>query len=660
MDKRCDLANPITKEFYIISFPILWIRYIRICRMALKTWRLKKVFFPKKDSQRTAGQKCCIHTHHLFPVTDPLPSNPSVVPCLSSAQPTDPLPCFHHVADSSVEKSSNGSDQQMTNSQTCHKTPFENIFPHTLTAGLSDKKPALNKSKQEMSSPVMITEDEGQTATIKDILGVHHTVDSPSGLRIHNTMKMPALLPQRVTDGIVLTNAPPTKQTTPPLQGCANHHDSDQRSTRAKGIQEIIKALGTLKGPMVKIAQMAGMIPGLLPDDCAQALLTLCTNAPPMHGALLGRKMQLEWGKDWQTRFARFDQNPVASASLGQVHRAALHDGTEVAVKVQYPTMKQAVQADLALFKMILRHAWESSHGLDMRDFPHEWEQRLYEELDYGSEIRNISCWRELFKDNPLIHIPFPFPDLTTAHILTMSWSPAQGIETAFHQNQDLRHDLGQKIFWAWYYPFYRAGMLHGDPHMGNMAWSCPQPPTETGLDNKRFYEQNAQLHIFDFGCVRIFSPMFVQGFCHLYQGLLNKNSQLTQQAYAELGFKDLTHPMIMALNDWAHFLLAPFLQDQDCYLDHVSCPKQALDAMHHLENTLKDHGGTTIPPEFLIFDRVAVILGAVLIRLQVKANWHRLMHPLIESFCLTKCRTNQQRLLEECQKNDILYSMMD
>jgi predicted unusual protein kinase regulating ubiquinone biosynthesis (AarF/ABC1/UbiB family) len=419
----------------------------------------------------------------------------------------------------------------------------------------------------------------------------------------------------------------------------------------------MVSFLGALKGPIVKIAQMVGMIPGLLPNDCAQALLTLCTTAPAMHPSLLRRKMQLEWGKDWQTRFAHFDQKAIAAASLGQIHRAELHDGTLVAVKVQYPSMKQAIQGDLALFKMLL-HRWASNNALDMQDFPNEWEQRLHEELDYTCEINHMACWRALFKDDPLIHIPLPFPDLTTEQILTMSWSAAQGIQTAFHENQDLRNDLGKKIFWAWYYPFYHGGMLHGDPHMGNMAWFCPPPSavTETDLNKKQFYEQNAQIHIFDFGCVRIFPPMFVQGFCHLYQGLLNADPELTQQAYTKMGFKDLTPAIIMALNDWAHFLLAPFLQDQECLLEDVSCPKKALDAMKQLEHTLKAYGRTKIPPEFLIFDRVAVILGAVLMRLQVNANWYRLMAPLIQSFCLKKCRTDQKRLLEICKKNDILY----
>ncbi len=698
--------------------PKLWVRYVRIGRMAWKTWKVKSSFLNQSDG---LGNSATIHTTQ--PYTDyPTADHPKSV----GNQSKKPLPCFQSKDGSSRgldgviqnilgdngdidnetsvlnqsssynTMNSDGSDSDgkksidsshtplphQTSSRytrntalhqeppTGHKKPFEKAF----TQNESRKNPVA-KSKCAQGIPIIIPSVERTQTTVKQDgqdFALHSTGGPMADAVVQpKIMETPALSVQwDPCSDIVTPSAYQAQDISPPIQTYAyaetsvisapphtHDHATQENRATAKVMHDIITALGTLKGPMVKMAQMVGMIPGLLPDDCAKALLTLCTTAPPMHPSLLRRKMQLDWGKDWQARFAHFDEKAIAAASLGQIHRATLHDGTLVAVKVQYPAMKQAIQGDLALFKMML-HRWTSGNAVDVQDFPQEWEQRLSEELDYTSEIKHMACWRALFKDDALIHIPLPFPHLTTEQILTMSWSPAQEIQTAFHQNQDLRNDLGKKIFWAWYYPFFHGGMLHGDPHMGNMGWFCPQPSavTETDLDKKRFYEHNAQIHIFDFGCVRLFSPMFVQGFCHLYQGLFNKNPVLTQQAYTELGFKDLTPPMIMALNDWAHFLLAPFLQDQACALDDVSCPKKALDAMNHLESTLKSHGRTKIPPEFLIFDRVAVILGAVLMRLQVKANWHRLMAPLIQSFCLKKCRTDQKRLLEIFKKNDSLY----
>ena len=423
--------------------------------------------------------------------------------------------------------------------------------------------------------------------------------------------------------------------------------------------ETMITALGVLKGPIVKIAQMLGMVPGLLPPKYSDALLTLCTQAPGMHKSLLMRKIQLEWGIQWKDHFTHFDTKPIAAASLGQIHKGELRNGQHVAVKIQYPAMKQAVQGDMALFKMLLQRwgSWERS--LDMRAFSLEWEQRLYEELDYQREIIHMKRWRALFRDFHDIVIPEPVISLSTSHILTMTWLNGHSIQKAFDQHSDVRNDLGKKIFWAWYYPFYQAGMLHGDPHMGNMDWLEKDSPeispsrTEWTMHedcgHKASYALKTspyQLHIFDFGCVRVFPPMFVQAFCHLYQGLRTHNPEITQKAYMAFGFTPLTQPIIEALNAWAHFLLAPFLIDQECYLDDISSPKTAMEAMKRLYSAIDTHGGTRIPPEFLIFDRVAVILGSLLIRLKVKANWHQLMHPLVQSFCLQKCTAEQNRLL--------------
>lgn len=439
------------------------------------------------------------------------------------------------------------------------------------------------------------------------------------------------------------------KQDTPPSLVHTTEQDGDFK--RGHSIHEVITALGVLKGPIVKIAQMLGMIPGLLPSDFSNALLTLCTDATAMHPSLLVRKIQIELGQNWKNQFIYFDKHPVASASLGQIHKGELLDGTHVAIKIQYPGMKQAVQGDLALFKILLQRWGSSENALDMRDFPTEWEHRLFEELDYTYEIRNMQRWGVLFHHHPHIHIPKPVPHLSTAQILTMTWLQGECIQSAFDQDQDVRNDLGKKIFRAWYFPFYHAGMLHGDPHIGNIAWSVENAPLlpvmSCPFNQPSISEKNHHVYIFDFGCVRIFPPLFVQAFCHLYQGLLDNNSELTQQAYTEFGFTDLKKPVIAALNSWAHFLLAPFLIDQECALEEISCPKQAIDAMKHLENIIKEHGGARIPPEFLIFDRVAVILGSLFIRLQVRANWHQLMHEFIKSFCLQKCITNQKQLLD-------------
>jgi predicted unusual protein kinase regulating ubiquinone biosynthesis (AarF/ABC1/UbiB family) len=152
---------------------------------------------------------------------------------------------------------------------------------------------------------------------------------------------------------------------------------------------------------------------------------------------------------------------------------------------------------------------------------------------------------------------------------------------------------------------------------------------------------------------VRIFSPQFIQSFCHLYMGLRTNNTQLTKKAYAEWGFSPLSQEIVQALNLWARFLLAPFLMDKECTLDQISSPQEAKNRLHHVYTALALHGGTQAPGEFLMFDRVAVILGSLLVRLNAKANWCTLMQSLVASFSLDQCTKNQNHLLAMAENND-------
>jgi predicted unusual protein kinase regulating ubiquinone biosynthesis (AarF/ABC1/UbiB family) len=396
-----------------------------------------------------------------------------------------------------------------------------------------------------------------------------------------------------------------------------------------KSIAALVASLGALKGPVVKMAQMLAMVPGLLPESYSTALLSLCTQSPPMHWPMVLRRMRQELGANWESYFLHFEKTPTAAASLGQIHRAQLPDSSPLAIKIQYPAMLQAVQGDIGLFKAIVGFLAPSEKALDLTSFSSEWEARLLEELDYACEANHMHRWSVLFQSQPHIAIARVVPHLSTSKVLVMSWLEGRSMQEAFEQPDAVRHRLGKEIFLAWYTPFYQAAMIHGDPHLGNMGWS------------------ETHLNLFDFGCVRIFSPHFVQAFCHLYTGFLNDDAVLVCSAYAQLGFNPINEPIAQALNIWAKFLLAPFLIDQECTLDYVSSPEQARDNLIHLYQTLQSHGGTQPPAEFLIFDRVAVILGSLLVRLGAKANWYQLMRSLVESFSLENCTRTQKQLLD-------------
>lgn len=149
-------------------------------------------------------------------------------------------------------------------------------------------------------------------------------------------------------------------------------------------------ALGRLRGPIVKVAQLLATIPDLLPPEYAAELQKLQSQAPAMGWAFVKRRMQAELGPDWRTKFAEFTHEPAAAASLGQVHRAIAHDGTALAVKLQYPDMQSAVEADLKQLDLVFSLHARLDRAIDTSQMRGEIAARIREELDYRREARHL------------------------------------------------------------------------------------------------------------------------------------------------------------------------------------------------------------------------------------------------------------------------------
>ena len=181
-------------------------------------------------------------------------------------------------------------------------------------------------------------------------------------------------------------------------------------------------ALGNLKGPLMKVAQILATIPEALPREYAEELANLQTDAPPMGWLFVKRRMAAELGADWQSKFAEFEKQAAAAASLGQVHRATGHDGGKYACKLQYPDMRAAVEADLRQLKLIFSLYERYDNAISTSDIHTELSQRLEEELDYRREAANMRLYRTMLADEPGANVPEPFEELSTDRLLTMSW----------------------------------------------------------------------------------------------------------------------------------------------------------------------------------------------------------------------------------------------
>ena len=175
---------------------------------------------------------------------------------------------------------------------------------------------------------------------------------------------------------------------------------------RASEATALASALGNLKGPLMKVAQLMATIPDLLPPEYATELQKLQSEAPPMGWAFVKRRMNAELGPDWQAKFASFEHHPAAAASLGQVHRAQSLDGAALACKLQYPDMQSAVEADLQQLQWLLAIRRRLDSAIDTSEIGKEIGERVREELDYRREAKHVALYRAMLDGIDIVRVP--------------------------------------------------------------------------------------------------------------------------------------------------------------------------------------------------------------------------------------------------------------
>ncbi len=384
-------------------------------------------------------------------------------------------------------------------------------------------------------------------------------------------------------------------------------------------------ALGGLKGPLMKVAQMMSTLPDALPDAYVRELAELQANAPAMGWPFVKRRMATELGLDWQSRFAEFPHQAAAAASLGQVHRATLKDGRVVACKLQYPDMAATVEADLRQLKLVFG-IYERFDKAIMTDRIHqEISDRLREELDYRREAKHMRLYRHMLANEQGIAVPEPVDELSTGRLLTMSWIDGVKLTDVADAPVEVRNEVALRLFRAWYVPFYRYGVIHGDPHLGNYTLA-----------------EDGTLNLLDFGCIRVFRPSFVRGVIDLYKSLRDGDEDLAVEAYHTWGFEALDRQVIDVLNLWARFVYAPLMEDRVQAIQEGGGTAYGRQVATQVHAELRRLGGIAPPREFVLMDRAAVGLGAVFLRLKAEINWYRLFQDLIGDFDETRLADRQ------------------
>jgi predicted unusual protein kinase regulating ubiquinone biosynthesis (AarF/ABC1/UbiB family) len=391
---------------------------------------------------------------------------------------------------------------------------------------------------------------------------------------------------------------------------------------RERHAADLKAALGGIKGPLMKVAQLLATIPDALPEEYVRELVQLQANAPAMGWPFVRRRMMGELGPGWESRFKSFEHTAARAASLGQVHRAVAHDGTALACKLQYPEMASAVEADLRQLKLAMGLYERYDRTVTTGEIHAEIADRLREELDYGREAAHLRLYGDILKDEPGVAVPRPIPELSTRRLLTMTWlDGAPILDFAEKASLAARNEIALRMFRIWYVPFYYYGVIHGDPHLGNYTVA----PADHG---------DRTVNLLDFGCVRVFPPRFVKGVIDLYHALQRDDRELAVSAYQSWGFGNLSHEMIAVLNRWAGFVYGPLLDDRARMIQERRQPgadgRRLVDDVHR---DIRRLGGIAPPRAFVFMDRAAIGLGSVFLHLKAKVNWHRQFHELIDDF---------------------------
>ena len=397
-----------------------------------------------------------------------------------------------------------------------------------------------------------------------------------------------------------------------------------------KHAAEIRASLGSLKGPLMKVAQLSATIPDLLPPEYVEELRHLQSNAPPMGWLFVKRRMASELSQNWQKKFIDFDKEATRAASLGQVHKAVLLNKKIVACKLQYPNMESAVTADLSQLKLIFSIYQSYNKAIKTEEAYKEIADRLKEELDYVREKKLMEVFKNIFSDSSFVHVPDVIDKLSTKRLLTMTWLDGDPILNYKNEKKEIRNIVAKNMFNAWYKPFYEYGIIHGDPHPGNYT-----------------IQKDLSVNLFDFGCMRIFQGKFIQGVIDLYFALQENDKAKAVHAYEQWGFANISKAKVEVLNKWAGFIYSPLMEDKVQKIQENDSGVYGAEVASVVHKELKKLGGVKPPQEFIFMDRAAVGLGSIFIHLKAEVNWYKIFHKLIEDFQVKELNKRQQKALK-------------
>ncbi len=387
---------------------------------------------------------------------------------------------------------------------------------------------------------------------------------------------------------------------------------SERRNLEAA--EQIVTALGTMKGAAMKVGQVmsfldTGLVPPEHREEFQRKLAALQDAAPTVTFDQMRKVIESELDGSIDEHFASFDAIPIAAASIGQVYRASLHDGREVAVKVQYPGVAAAVRADMKNLGMILRLAKRIAPGLDPQTIGEEIRARIEEELDYELEAQNQRALARIHRGHPFIFIPDVVTSLSRERVLVSEFVHGRNFAQVKLLDQDQKNRIGEIIFRFYFGSLYRHHQFSGDPHPGNFLL----------MDDGR-------VAFIDFGLFKRMPPEAVELEINVARAIIEGDADRIMKLGSEVGF----FPEPEKFNPdrvLAHFRAASAWYTADREVELT--PSLASQVVIDMSDPRSEYFGylrhESAPPDHLFGRRMEVLALAVMAQLHTRANFHRI-----------------------------------
>ncbi len=384
----------------------------------------------------------------------------------------------------------------------------------------------------------------------------------------------------------------------------------------AASAQRVLATAGQMKGALMKLAQMASYVSDSLPPQYRELLAQLQSNAPPLEFGAIQAALEHELGAATHSLFAELDPVPLAAASIGQVHRARLRDGREVAVKVQYPGIDRAIRADLDNVDWLYTMVGAFYPALETGPVVEELRARLGEELDYANEARNQSAFAELYAEHDEMHVPAVVASHSTKRVLTMELAHGSDFAWLRAQPDPVRQRAAEIVYRFVWGSMFRHRAFNGDPHPGNYRFA-----------------PDGRVTFLDFGCVKFFDERTTAAMRALHVHHLAGDRDRFRAELVGLGFMTDSATLSPELYyDYMGFFYEPFSRDAE-YTFTTDYTSKSL--AHVFDARDPKYGQvpkqSNMPRDFVLLNRLQWGLWPLLADLSARNNWHRIHREYIE-----------------------------